>query len=295
MRNFSFNETPVHISIDKEKCKNCRKCLEVCALTTCIGLSSLEGEDAGYMCLECGNCMAVCPHHAIKIGTLPEPEKINELPNETQALNFIKSRRTTRTFLDKPVKKEDWEKLLEAVKYSPTGHNNQFVDVIVIESRDTLRQISEMGMKMLGKFASRLNRPISRFVYRRILGGHTVEVFQRASLHLGSQEEMFEQGGDPILFNAPGLMLFIAPTSELMSKNDSDLAAQTTALLAPALGLGTCYSGLVTAAFNGVYPAIKKVIKIPEGYSVYNALIVGYAKHRFPYISPRKARNVTYI
>ena len=80
-----------------------------------------------------------------------------------------------------------------------------------------------------------------------------------------------------------------------MSKNDSDLAAQTTALLAPALGLGTCYSGIVTAAFNGVYPAIKKVVPIPEGYSVFNALIVGYPKHRFPYISPRKSRNITYI
>lgn len=295
MRNFSFNETPVTITIDREKCKNCGKCLEVCPLTTCFGLKSLEGEDAGHVCIACGNCMAVCSFDAIKIGTLPQPEKVEELPTETQALSFIRSRRTTRTFLDKPVKKEDWEKLLEAVKYSPTGHNNQFVDVIIIESRDILREISQMGMKMLEKFASRLNRPVSRFIYRRILGGHTVEVFQGASLHLEKQQDLFDRGGDPILFNAPGLMLFIAPTAELMSKNDSDLAAQTTALLAPSLGLGTCYSGIVTAAFNGVYPAIKKVIKVPEGYSVYNALIVGYAKHRFPYISPRKTRNVTYI
>jgi nitroreductase/NAD-dependent dihydropyrimidine dehydrogenase PreA subunit len=295
MQNFSFNETPVTISIDHEKCKNCGQCLEVCPLTTCIGLKSLEGEEAGYMCIACGNCMAVCAHGAIQIGKLLEPERAEKLPSGSETLNLIKSRRSTRTFKDMPVKREDWEKLVEAVKYSPTGHNNQFVDVIIVESPTILKKISEMGMKMLGKFASRLNNPVPRFFYRKILGEHTVAVFQRISLHLEKQENMFAQGGDPILFNAPGLMLFIAPTSELMSKNDCDLAAQTVALLAPSLRMGTCYAGIVTAAFNGVYPAIKKVIKIPEGYSVHNSLIVGYPMNRFPFISPRKTRNVTYM
>lgn len=295
MLNLSFNETPVPISIDKGKCKSCNQCLEVCPLTTCIGLKSLEEEDAGYMCIGCANCMAVCAHDAIRIANLPKPERAEKLASAPQTLNLIKSRRTIRTFLDKPVKKEEWEALVEAVKYSPTGHNNQFVDAIIIESPTILRQVSEMGMKMLEKFAARLNNRVSRFIYRRILGEHTVAVFQRASLHLEKQQEMFAGGGDPILFNAPGLMLFIAPTEEFMSKNDCDLAAQTTAILAPSLGLGTCYSGIVTAAFNGVYPAIKKVIKIPEGYSVHNALIVGYARNRFPFISPRKDRNVIYM
>jgi nitroreductase/NAD-dependent dihydropyrimidine dehydrogenase PreA subunit len=290
-----FNEKPVPITIDKAKCKNCRKCVAICPITRVFGFDSLEEKDAGSMCIQCGNCIAICSHGAILIPGLPQPSPTGELPTDTQTLNLIKSRRTTRTFKQQKVKKEDWEKLLEAVKYSPTGHNNQFVNIIIIESSQILKQISEMGMKMMEKFASRLNHPVYRIIYRKLLGEHSASVFQKASLYLGKQKEMVKRGGDPILFNAPALMLFIAPKSELMSKNDSDLAAQTVALYAPTLGLGTCYSGIVTAAFKGVYPPIKKVVPLPRGYSVFNALIIGYIKHRFPLVSPRKDRNVTYL
>jgi hypothetical protein len=167
--------------------------------------------------------------------------------------------------------------------------------MIVVESTELLEKISEAGMQMLKKFKVRLINPITRLLYRKVLGDHTVDVFYKAALFYETQLEYFNEGHDPILFNAPALILFLGPKAERMSKNDADLAAQSVALFAPTLRMGTCYSGIVTAAFGGVYPPIKDIVKIPSGMAVHNVLIIGYTKHRFPNISPRRERNVTFL
>lgn len=290
-----FNESPVTISIDQEKCRNCNKCDAVCPVTRVFGFESIREKRAGEVCIRCGNCMAVCPTGAIAVAGLPAAEPMGKFPTATQMLSLIKGRRTARAFRKEKIKEDDWQKLIEAVNYSPTGHNAQYIDLMIIESTDLLQKMSEIGMHMLKKFKDRLLNPLTRLLYRKILGDHTASVFHKAAFYYREQLEYFERGNDPILFNAPALILFIGPKSELMSKNDADLAAQTVALLAPTLGLGTCYSGIVTAAFGGVYPGIKKIIKIPDSYSVFNALIIGYPQHKFPFVSPRKQRNVTYL
>lgn len=290
-----FNEKPVTITIDPEKCTKCDICAGICPIYRVFGYKDLAGKKAGEICISCGNCLAICPTGAIAIEGLGMTEPLGEFPTADRMLNLVKGRRTVRSFKKTAVKKEHWEKLIEAVKYSPTGHNAQYVDLVVIESPEILKKVSEIGMEMSRKFKSRLTNPVTRKIYRRILGDHTVEVFYKGALFWDEQLEYFEQGNDPILFDAPALMLFIAPSKEFMNKNDCDLAAQTVALLAPTLGLGSCYSGIVTAAFGGVYPGIKKIIPIPEGFGVYNALIIGYPKYQYRAVSPRKERNTSFI
>jgi nitroreductase/NAD-dependent dihydropyrimidine dehydrogenase PreA subunit len=288
-------EGVVRIVVDKEKCINCHKCLDACPLVRVFGFKSLKDEFAGNICIECGACMAICPQSAITINDLGPAQSVQTMPSSEEVLNLIRRRRSIRAFKKQKVRQEDWEQLLEAVKYAPTGHNAQYIDIMIIESPEVLKKISKAGMDLCKKFSSHLTKPILSMIYKRILGEHTFLVFSKTALFYKQQKEAFDQGEDPILFHAPALMLFLAPKSEFMSKNDADLAAQTVALYAPTLGLGTCYSGVAMAAFSGLVPSIKKAVSIPKGNKVFNALIVGYEKHEYRYIPPRKDRNIYYV
>jgi nitroreductase/NAD-dependent dihydropyrimidine dehydrogenase PreA subunit len=286
---------PVRITVDKEKCIECEKCLEVCPLVRYVCFPSIEDQLARYLCIECCACLAVCPKDAISVGDHVPGTPAGEIPSSDEVLNLIKTRRSIRTFKEQKVEQEHWDKLLEAVKYSPTGHNVQHIDVIIIESPEVLNEISNIGMGLAKRFAGLLNRPVLRPMFKRMMGEHAYMTFARAALFYEQQKEMVERGDDPILFHAPALMLFIGPKFEAMSRNEADLAAQTVALYAPTLGLGTCYSGIVMVAFDGLSRSIPKLVQLPRGYKVFNALIVGYAKPHYRYIPYRKARNVHYL
>jgi nitroreductase/NAD-dependent dihydropyrimidine dehydrogenase PreA subunit len=283
---------PVRIAIDKDKCIECHRCLDACPLVRFVGFASIEDQLAGYTCLQCGGCIAVCPQDAITIGDLPPAIPAGEIPSSGEALNLIKARRSVRAFKEQKVRQEDWDQLLEAVKYSPVGHNSQYVDVMIVESPEILGEISRIGMDFWKKTTMFINKPVFRRIFRRMLGDHAFSVFSKAALFYDQQKDLFERGLDPILFNAPALMLFLAPATETMGRDEADMAAQTVALYAPALGLGTCYSGIVMVLFSTSNAAVKKAVRIPKGYRAYSALMVGYPKDARRYIPYRRDRNV---
>jgi nitroreductase/Pyruvate/2-oxoacid:ferredoxin oxidoreductase delta subunit len=291
----TLTEESVEIMIDKDKCQDCNRCLDACPLTQCLGFKSLEEQALRSLCIRCGTCMAICPRQAISIDGLVEPSPVAPLPSSHEMLNLIKQRRSVRAFTSQPVKPEDWEKLIEAVKYSPTGHHVQHIDIMIIQSREVLGKLVQVGMELFKMLSGRINKPVFSSFYKRMLGEHTFSVFSKSSLFYDQQVEMVAQGEDPVLFNAPAIMLFLGPKSELMAKTEADLAAQTVALYAPTLGLATCYSGIVSASFSGMYPAIKKIVMMPDGYVVHNALIVGHPKYKMASVPFRKDRNIYYV
>ena len=62
-----------HIVIDKEKCKSCYLCADVCpeGLIKCdgevgkTGQNTVRFEDNNHKCLACAQCATVCPDLAI--------------------------------------------------------------------------------------------------------------------------------------------------------------------------------------------------------------------------------------
>ena len=55
-------------------------------------------------------------------------------------------RRSTRKYLDTPVEPEKLERVLRAAMQSPTGHNAQEWEFLVIREKETLRRISEISV-----------------------------------------------------------------------------------------------------------------------------------------------------
>lgn len=283
------DERPVEITISREVCNDCGLCREICPLIRSIGFESLEDPLARYACLKCGQCTAICPSGAISVLSLGPAVPSGKLPPAAETLELIKARRSVRAFKKQEIDAGDLAKLIEAVKYSPTGHNTCHNALMIIQSKEILEKISRICVDMLKKTAFFIDKPVFRSVFKRAMGKRSYDTISKLLLFTDLQDQMAEKGEDPVLFNAPALMLFLASRSEIMSHTEADLAAQTVALLSPTLNIGTCYAGLVMLAFSGPGSGgIRKIVEIPEGYDVFNALVLGYPRHRFDKIPDHK-------
>lgn len=60
-------------------------------------------------------------------------------------MNSIMLRRSTRKYLDKPIEREKLESLLRAAMQSPTGHNTQDWEFIIVTDPETKKAVSELG------------------------------------------------------------------------------------------------------------------------------------------------------
>lgn len=283
------------VRVDKTECCGCDFCNDECPIVRFGGFASIEDPRVGRICLQCGGCVAVCTQDAISIDDLPPAVPAGNIPSADEALELIKTRRSVRGYKAQRVSKEHWEKLLEAVAYSPVGHNSGYVDVMIVTSPEILRALSGLGMSLWEKTAKLINMPVLEYGLKKMLGRHAFSVFSRLAPFYDQQKALYDRGLDPILFNAPAVMLFLAPKGEVMGPHEATMAAQTVAIYAPSLGLGTCYSGVLMSLFSMWNPWVNEVIKIPRGYAVNSALIVGYPKHprlRIPY---RKGRKVYYV
>ena len=61
-------------------------------------------------------------------------------------LKLIRERRSSRIpfDLERPVAKEDLEKILEAARWSPTAHNMQNFEIIVVDDKEILKAIGNL-------------------------------------------------------------------------------------------------------------------------------------------------------
>lgn len=70
--------------------------------------------------------------------------------NEMSILEVIKTRRSIRSFLDKPVSDEDAIKILDAARLAPSGGNRQRWKFIYINDPDVLRMIKNCSPGFYG-------------------------------------------------------------------------------------------------------------------------------------------------
>lgn len=64
-----------------------------------------------------------------------------------EMLNFIKSRRSTRKFLQKPVETEKLNAVIEAGRYAPSGGNSQSTRFLVVKSPRVLNELAGLVQK----------------------------------------------------------------------------------------------------------------------------------------------------
>ena len=104
----------------------------------------------------------------------------------------------------------------------------------------------------------------------------------------------WEKGEDLILRHAPHVVLAHSPTSDPTGPGAATIAMTYFQLAASALGLGTCWAGYLQIALS-MSPAVVKLAGISEGRQAHAATMLGYAKHEYAAIPPRKTLDVTWM
>ena len=244
---------------DSEKCNRCKICVEVCPIRIIemrVGHSPEWIEGGGLICLNCGHCIAVCPKAAVSLTTMTSqqcpPVQKELFPSFEQMSHAFRSRRSIRAFKDEQPDKEMLVRLLTAANYSATGSNSQGVDWLILVGKD---------VSMLADLTAE---------YYRSLEGKGPKYMNQI---LGA----WDSGIDTICRSAPAAVIAHGP-----GRNNRNylLAMTQLSLLAPTLGMGTCWAGFVMGAAEN-WHAMHEFLNLPEGHACHGAIMIGYPKFEY--------------
>lgn len=276
------------ISIDNERCTRCGACARACTLVRFGRLSGVEAVPR-EVCMQCGHCVAVCPQGAVLHPEFPAESLTPACPPSAKAImGMLQYRRSIRHFADRPVEREQWEALLAAMSQAPSGMNARPVRAVVVTEREKLQAMTTGTSDLFGSLLKMLDSPFGRIALRMAIGKDGLAGLQQNAFKLATICRLVKEGGDPILYHAPGALILHAPKTAVCGRDDCLLAAMAGMLHAPALGLGSCMIGFLLPPFQRV-PALRAMIDLPADHEVHAVLAVGYPSIEYHFAPPRPA------
>lgn len=295
-------EKPVQLIVDEQKCVKCKACIEICPMY-------LKADEKGFPCartsadkenvfgcIQCGNCMMICPNDAIEIvGEDIDKSHLRELnPNlpDYNAINslFLK-RRSCRKFTNQDVLKEDIEKIINSAATAAVSIPPSEVKVLVIQGREKVQKLAD---EILKGFEGFLKKTPFLLPFMKLFGDKTqYKMFKEFILPLGKlMVESHKNGVDNLFYNAPAVMYFYG--TELTDKEDILIATTQATIAAEALGLGTCIIGSVGAVFES-NKKLREKYGILKTDKVGTAFILGYPEIKFKKAFQRNFKEVRYF
>lgn len=260
------------IQIDTSLCCGDALCVRVCP-AGCLRMKNNKAARvplSDNRCLNCGQCLAVCPRSAITLNGCSAtdtvlPELADTGVTTQMCSKLIKSRRSVRHFKDAPFDRALLAQALDTARYAPTGKNREDVHWIALDDKAKLAELERMIIDAM----------------RSIDGTQPLIV-------------SYEKGLSPILRSAPCLVLAHATAEYDLSPADCSLAVGYLDLMLHGMGLGACWAGYVIRLAQ-MTPAISEFLNVPEGRKIFAGLMVGQPAVRYPYIPPRKQANITWL
>lgn len=262
------------ISRNEKKCNRCLLCVRDCVSgiwRVVNGVPTPVDED---LCNRCSHCIAVCPrgairHEGLDAGRIARVNRRNLIPEAYR--DIIVSRRSIRSYRDKPVPREMIEKMTDLARYAPTASNDQNVGYVIISDKTILAEISS---RIFG-FANRFYELFESGIGKLIKNSTGLKNFRYIRRMEYIREEYAVSKRDYILYDAPVLMLIYTPKKANFGCDNANIAATTVINYAHALGLGTCIIGFVTLALR-FSKKMRNLAGIPKGVKVHASLVIGY-------------------
>ncbi len=179
-----------------------------------------------------------------------------------QLLELLKTRRSVRHFEDRPVIRQDLNRLLDAARWAPSNHNRQPWKFFIIEERERIREIAEQvraGMET--KLRS----------LPEVAAVHSAGLVQYGTFFADAPVLIVAMHKLPIAA-AAGLWK-ITPHPELVSGEPLSvaMAMQNLLLAAHTLGLGTCVMSAPLLADD-----LAKTLQVPPGFAITSLIAVGH-------------------
>ncbi len=269
--------------IDPEKCNKDGICVYECpariiAMPT-KGSVPEQTQNFDERCLRCGHCVAVCPAGALSLNWLA-PKDCPSVNKEAhlealQAEQFLRARRSYRTYKDKIVEREKLEKLLEIAGYAPSARNNQPWRWTVVGTPSETKRLAGMVVECM----------------RLLIRKDPQTAIQRG---LTRVVEKWDKGDDRVCNGAPCVIVAHGDKDYCFGSEDCALALCYLDLFAPSLGLGACWAGHLYSVVNEYRP-LQEALRLPPTDKAFGALMIGYPKFKYHRLPLRNAPRVTWL
>jgi nitroreductase/ferredoxin len=281
MKNRSINKMAL-FSVDEKKCNKDGICAAECPL------SIIDFKDKGNvpkpydhsesMCINCGHCVAVCPHGALSHKNLApedclEVNKAFMLDGE-KTEHFLRYRRSIRNYKDKAVEKEKIEKLIDIANYAPSGHNVQPVHWQVIHGKEKVRELSALVIDWM-KHTLKEQPDLGKMMHFDMISG------------------AWDMGMDVVSRNAPALILANGGAKDPFADTACKIAMTFFDLAVPSQGLGSCWNGYFNMGVMSWEP-LRDAFGFTEGTKNNGAMMLGYAKNKNFRMPNRNTPRVTW-
>lgn len=183
-----------------------------------------------------------------------------------EILKVIKERRTTRKFKPEQIKEDELQAIIEAGVYAPSAHNMQSWNFTVIQNSDLIKELNIEAKEAAKNFPDEMIKKMAN-------------------------NDKFDG-----FYGAPTVIIVSGNDNGMMPQVDCAAATENMLIAAESLDIGGCWNGFVSILFNSEKGAeYKNKLSIPEGYTPYYAVLLGYKDVKISKAPERKANPVQYI
>jgi len=281
-------------TINPEKCTSCGICAEECPAEAI----SRKDESSLYtiyqpFCIRCSHCGIICPADAVicDAGDFSpwEPPEINQ----QDLLSFLQGKRSIRHYSEKPVSRDVLETLLFTGSVTSTASNRQEWEAVVVTG-EKVRELSRDVMTFYQGIYKMARNPLFRFILafteakRYVRNPGTFRKFRRFI-------ERFEEGGDPVFFNAPAAVVLHAhKRHKQWGLTDCVLAGAAMMYGAQSFGLGSCMIGFAQVVLN-FKSGLREKYGIGKKNTVHSVFTLGYSSRPYRKLPKRKPIPAQFI
>lgn len=272
--------------IDRKTCTSCGLCAEICVqrvfLRTAQGVAVNPAQAAA--CVQCGQCMAVCPTEAVQVTSFAYAE-FGPMPttplSATTLAGFLAARRSVRNYRPDPVPRELLDALLAMAAQAPAGLPPTQLGVTVLTDPTVLARLAPAAFRQMRDLQRAMRLPLIGAWVRRSFGPDGLAILERKFLPLLAEAEraLAEDGVNMVTWDAPAVLVFHAPSPGLCNQENAVIAWTYAMLAAESLGLGSCMNGIIQNLLHRDRK-LRVACGMPARCCVYGALLVGYPAGR---------------
>ena len=202
-------------------------------------------------------------------------------------LNLIRKRKSLRIPFnpEKPVAKEDLRKILEAARWSPTAHNMQNFEVIVVDDKEILKAIGNLKRAIPETFIRENYRQLS-FSEEELskkktglLGTMFPPSWRNPDFRMDQIDEEETTSTQRPMLQSPVLLVVVYDPSRRAPASEGDFlgiislgcAMENMWLMAESLGIGLHIVSSLSAE-----PEVKRILDIPDNLIIAFSCRLGY-------------------
>jgi nitroreductase/NAD-dependent dihydropyrimidine dehydrogenase PreA subunit len=267
--------------VDRQTCNKDGICAAVCPagiIDFKKGRYPAPTAEADEVCIRCGHCVAVCPtgslsHREMPAEQCPPIQKELRL-SAAQCAQFLRARRSIRTYAEKTVSRKELFGLIDLARYAPTGSNSQGVEWLVMGDGVELKRLGGITVDCMRRLLADRAEIASSLRYDRVI-------------------RRWEHGEDVIFRGAPVVIVTHAAKEDFVAPVSSTIALSYLELAAAGMGLGSCWAGYFHMAAT-TFPPLMEVLPIPGGHKCLGAMMVGYPRFGYHRLPSRKPPPITW-